>query len=106
MPDQLYPDTEAAGTGEATAPTPPKPQDDKTESPEGKTALLPKTILGGKEFAPGDEVVLKVVKVYEDEIEVQPSGGEESEKAPEANSEASSPEMDAAQGQLESMATQ
>lgn len=34
------------------------------------SALLPKSVLGGKEFKPGEEVVLKIVHVYEDEVEV------------------------------------
>lgn len=37
----------------------------------GATALLPKSILGGKDFNPGDEVVLKVVRLYDDEVEVR-----------------------------------
>lgn len=37
----------------------------------GETALIPKSLLMGREFNPGDEVVLKVVHIYEDEVEVQ-----------------------------------
>lgn len=40
------------------------------EAAEGVTALLPKSILAGKEFNVGDEVVLKIVHKYDDEIEV------------------------------------
>jgi hypothetical protein len=41
------------------------------EKMEGETALLPKSILAGKEFNVGDEVVLKIVKMDGDEIHVQ-----------------------------------
>lgn len=37
----------------------------------GESALIPKSLLMGKEFNPGDEVVLKIVHIYEDEVEVQ-----------------------------------
>src|SRR5574342_131837 len=41
------------------------------EEDEGEaTALLPKSILGGKEFKPGEEVVLQIKAVYDDEVEV------------------------------------
>lgn len=36
-----------------------------------QTALIPKSLLMGKEFNPGDEVVLRVVHLYEDEVEVE-----------------------------------
>lgn len=49
--------------GEATEP--------QGEESEGATALLPKTVLGGKDFKPGEEVVLKITHVYEDEVEVE-----------------------------------
>lgn len=56
------------------------------------TALLPKSVLGGKEFKPGEEVVLKIVHVYEDEVEVayateKPEGEaeEEDEEEPMPN---------------------
>lgn len=47
---------------------------DESETP---TALLPKSILGGKEFKAGEEVVLKIVKVYGDEVEVEYATGTE-----------------------------
>lgn len=61
--------------------------EDKTETDEMEesepTALLPKSILGGKEFKPGEEVVLKIVHIYEDEVEVEYATGEEGEETPE-----------------------
>jgi len=52
-----------------------KPMADKGEAEHEEeesqqSALLPKTVLGGKEFKPGDEVVLKIDHIYEDEVEV------------------------------------
>lgn len=52
-------------------PTEQTPTETETETEGGQTALLPKSVLGGKDFEPGEEVVLKIVKVHEDEIEVQ-----------------------------------
>ena len=38
---------------------------------QGETTLIPKSILAGKDFQPGDEVVLKIVKLYDDQAEVE-----------------------------------
>lgn len=38
---------------------------------QGETTLIPKSILAGKDFKPGDEVVLKIVKLYDDQAEVE-----------------------------------
>lgn len=45
--------------------------DEKEKSEVGQTALLPKSILAGRDFEPGDEVVLKVTHVYENEVAVE-----------------------------------
>lgn len=45
------------------------PEKDKDEGSE--TALIPKSLLAGKQFKPGDEVVLRIVRDYEDEVEVE-----------------------------------
>lgn len=59
-------------------------EDTETEEDMGEaTALLPKSVLGGKEFKPGEEVVLKIVHIYEDEVEVEYATGEEGEETPE-----------------------
>lgn len=71
MPDEYFPTAGAEDdmgmeeTPQPDADTPPE------ETEGGTTALLPKSVLGGKDFEPGDEVVLKVVKVHEDEVEVE-----------------------------------
>ncbi len=64
-----------------------KPEgEEKKETEAGVTAMLPKTILGGKEFKKGEEVVLKIVADHGDQIEVAYSygdeGGEKDEGAP------------------------
>ena len=44
----------------------------ETEEPsEGQTAILPKSILGGKEFKPGEEVMLKIVALHDNDVEVE-----------------------------------
>lgn len=60
----------------------PDQQDDATE------AVLPKAILAGKEFNVGDEVVLTVTGIHDDQISVKyatskadESGGDKGEKA-------------------------
>jgi hypothetical protein len=45
------------------------PHDESKEHEDSEqTALLPKSILQGKEFKPGDEVVLKIEEMYEDDF--------------------------------------
>lgn len=47
------------------------PDETKTEdSDESPTAVLPKSILMGKEFKPGDEIVLKIDRIHDDQVEV------------------------------------
>jgi len=53
------------------------------------TGILPKTLMAGKDFKPGEEIVLKVVAVHENDFEVSyaSEGGEGKEgeyKEPEA----------------------
>lgn len=71
----------------------------------GVTALLPKTILAGKKFDVGEEVVLKIVHDHGDEIEVEyaPEKGEDDEDGDESD-EGGGSEMDGAMGKLNSMA--
>lgn len=75
---------------------PSEPKAEETESPRG---LLPKSILMGKDFKPGDEIVLKIDAIHDDEVEVSyatekkkeggETGGSPSEK-PSGGSEMSS----------------
>lgn len=53
-----------------------KPADNEAE---GETALLPKSMFGGKEVNPGDEFVFKVVRLYSDEVEISYAKDEKGE---------------------------
>lgn len=59
---------------------------EEKDSRDEATALIPKSVTGGKDFKPGDEIVLEVVAVHEDELEVkyasEKGGEEEKEKEP------------------------
>lgn len=65
------------------------PESEKEEGAEGagKSYVLPKEILMGKEFKPGDEVVLKIRAIHGDQIEVEyatEEGKEEDHPEPHA----------------------
>lgn len=77
---------------EPSSPNPSGPPDqdtapEKEEEGDSQTAEIPKGVLGGKDFKPGEEVVLQVVQVMEDSVLVKyasEKGGEEKEEqAPE-----------------------
>lgn len=58
----------------ADAPAPKEGAPDQEEEKEeygGETAILPKSILAGKDFKPGDEVVLKIRAMHDDSVEVE-----------------------------------
>lgn len=92
--------------GPAEDQMPPKSSDReeaKEERDEGdeKTAMLPKSVTGGKDFQVGDEIVLEVVAVHEDELQVKyasEKGGKEEE------GDVSEPSMDRASEKNNSMA--
>lgn len=54
-----------------------EPAEPKEKERDGVTAMLPKTILAGKKFDVGDEVVLKIVAFHDDQVEVAYSYGDE-----------------------------
>jgi hypothetical protein len=56
------------GSDEAQGPSP--PAQGATEG--GETALIPKSLFQGREFKPDEIISLKVVHLFEDEVEVQP----------------------------------
>lgn len=89
MPADYYQD---AAPAEAEAPA--APAEPKEEAGDSQTAELPKSVLGGKEFKPGEEVVLQIVQVMEDSVLVKYATGEgegEKEEAPAPQAEAPSP---------------
>ncbi len=55
---------------QSDSPSPDEKEKDEKPEVEGHTELVSKKLLGGKDFKPGEEVVLKVVRDYGDEIEV------------------------------------
>lgn len=78
MPTDYYPDADAKGDEM------PMDKGGMDESEDGgQTALLPKSVLGGKKFDVGDEVVLKVTHVYEDEVAVEYATEKPEEKGTE-----------------------
>lgn len=67
MPENYYSDAEETPT--------PAPGGESEGEGSGQTALLDKSILGGKPFNVGDELVLKVEAIHENEIEVSYAKG-------------------------------
>lgn len=75
-----------------------KEESSDDQKPEGQTALLDKSVFP-EEPKPGDVCKFRVVKVYEDEVEVEYEKEDAEEK-----SEGKSPSMDEAMGKMDSMA--
>ena len=60
------------------------------------TALLSKSVLGGKEFKPGEEVVLQIVEVRDNDVVVKYASEEKGEeKGEESEAPSQVPESDA-----------
>lgn len=66
MPEDYYPTEDDEGEGNLP------PKDAGEPKTDSETALMPKAMLG--EVAVGDTVTLKVVHIYEDEVEVEKAG--------------------------------
>lgn len=62
-------DSYSSTASPSESPTDEKPMEEKDDG--DTTALLPKSILAGKEFKPGEEVILRIVHDYGDQIEVE-----------------------------------
>lgn len=84
-----YSDAEAADTA---APS------EESQEMSSATAELPRSILAGKEFKPGDEVVLKIVSMTDDSVVVEYATGDEEETAPEEESAGPPPEPASPEG--------
>lgn len=94
MPDQssdLYPQM---GGSRDTSPEAPEGGNEEPHDESGETALLPKSILAGKEFRPGEEVVLKIVRVHDDEVEVEYAPEKPKESESEQEPESADSEID------------
>jgi len=87
-PDQ----TEGIDSGlyDEEAPEQKEPKSVDEQNEDSAVTLIPKSLLGGKKFSPGDEVVLQIVADHGDQIEVKyasesPEG--ETKTEPDADSE-------------------
>lgn len=77
----LYSDEESPAQGDS------KSVDDQNS--EQPTGLIPKSLLAGKKFNPGDEVVLKIVADHGDEIEVEYAPAKPGDESSETETEQS-----------------
>jgi hypothetical protein len=87
-PDEdLYSDGADGSDGGDKTDATDKPGDDSADQQDDATeAVLPKSILAGKEFNVGDEVVLKVTGIHDDQISVKYSTGkDDGSKDPDAD---------------------
>lgn len=107
--NNYYPQPDEDAAAPDTASDQEQPAKKKDGMAEGESALIPKSLLAGKEFKPGEEVVLKIVRDYGDQVEVQYAkdegegeGDEEAsaDDAPDSDQPPGGSEMDAAQSRL------
>lgn len=64
------------------------PPGEKDEAPEAASAILPKEILQGKQFNVGDEIVLKIDRIGENDVEVSYASEKGNEENPGMEKEA------------------
>lgn len=90
-------DTEDLYANEGMEPNKPTAEADPEDKAEGEgedmgeqTALLPKSILAGKSFKVGDEVVLKITGMHENEIQVEYATEKSKDSSSSGDSEHSS----------------
>lgn len=84
--DSYYPSNDATDDPMASNDSPP-PADETENNDEkgaGESALIPKSLLAGKEFNPGDELVLKIVALHGDDVEVEYATGKDDSKEGDA----------------------
>lgn len=99
MPMDYYNDS----SGESDMPpesTSEKESPEENDPGDEKTALIPKSVTGGKDFEVGDEIVLEVVAVHEDELQVKYA----SEKGGKEEKDEEEPSMSRASEKNNSMA--
>lgn len=89
--DDLYSDGEDSGA-EA-----PKEEAKQEDSP---AAVLPKSILAGKTFNVGDEVVLKITGMHGDEVTVEYAPAKKGEKEEEPDEDDEAPRSDGGADEL------
>lgn len=94
MATNYYPSTDDTAESAPAAPdTEGTAGEQKPNDELGETALVPKSILAGKELQPGDTVTFKVVHLYDDEIELRPAN-EPKETEPEPKGMNANEEID------------
>lgn len=71
MPKNLYADAAPAPAAAPVEPTDEEPAMPEEAAEDSATAEIPKAVLVGQEFKPGDEVTLQVVEVMEDSVLVR-----------------------------------
>ena len=74
--ESMYSDAEGSSP-ESKEPDKPEEKDDH------KTYLLPVGVAEGKEFEPGDEIVLRIEAIHDDQFEVSYAPAKEQEKGKE-----------------------
>lgn len=92
MPEDYYSDAAPAAQTATEAPEAPESAPE-TDASDSATTVIPMEVTGGKEFNPGDEIVLEVVQKTEDGLVVKYASEkpDEYEKEPEAQAEAPMP---------------
>lgn len=82
MDEEMYPETEPQTPAQPESETP-----EKGGEEEGETALIAKSIFGGKVLKPGDKVTFKIADAYDDEYGVELVDSEEESEPNSANDE-------------------
>lgn len=101
MPEDMYGGMDDSAPGSSAAmPAPEDGAEKPDDKMDGETALIPKSLLAGKDFQVGEEVVLKIVHDHGDEVEVEYAP----EKPDEGKGDMGKPEMDMADEKLGAMA--
>jgi len=93
-----YPSNPGGGEEDMFHDGPPAPKEAEAK-PESSTGILPKSILAGKDFKVGDEVVLKIVALHDNDVEVEyasEKGGEDEGGGYQEEMPAASPSNDMA----------
>jgi len=96
MADEYFPSGEEQGSTLEGPGGPPPEKEEGTEDEGAETALMPKSMFG--DAKPGDVITVRVKRVFEEEVEVEPDTGEEADD----ESGGDNP-MDAAMGQMDRM---
>lgn len=87
--------------GPAAAPQA-EPEGQEKSDEGGPTGVLPKSILMGKDFNTGDELVLKILAIHDDEIEVGYAPEKGKGEGKEEMAESPAPSGGGGEGQMSS----